>query len=102
MSGDYKGSIANFDATIKLNPKYTSAYYNRAVSKGILGMHKEAIVDYNATLKLDPKQPEAYYNRGISRVNVSDTKGACSDFDTAIKMGYAAAKEMKIIYCGKI
>jgi lipoprotein NlpI len=65
-------------------------------------MHKEAVADYDMTIKLNPKQPEAYYNRGISRVNISDMKGACADFDTAIKMGYTPAKEMKIIYCGKL
>ncbi|MDA2920748.1 tetratricopeptide repeat protein [Desulfobacterota bacterium AH_259_B03_O07] len=41
--GDYKGAIQNYTKAIELNPKYATAYINRAAAKGKLGKFKEAV-----------------------------------------------------------
>ena len=86
---------------ISLDKNYSQAYYNRAVSKAIMGNHKEALPDYDEAINADPKNYEAYYNRGISRMNIQDAKGACEDFHRSLELGYKPAEQMVNIYCPK-
>ena len=84
-----------------MDKNFSQAYYNRAVSKAILGNHKDALPDYDMAVKADPRNAEAYYNRGISRMNVQDTNGGCDDFHKSFELGYAPAEQMIKIYCPK-
>lgn len=43
--GDYKGSIADYDAAINLKPDFAYAYYNRGCAKDKLGQIYEAESD---------------------------------------------------------
>ena len=86
---------------IELDNNYAQAYYNRAVSKAILGDHQGALPDYDYIILKDPKNPEAYYNRGIARMNVHDTEGACEDFQKAVELNFQPAEAMLKMYCPK-
>jgi tetratricopeptide (TPR) repeat protein len=43
--GDYKGSLIDLDATIKLDPEDPSAYFDRAKARSKLGMKVKACID---------------------------------------------------------
>ncbi len=43
--GDYKGSLIDLDATIKLNPEDVSPYFHRAKARSKLGMKVKACMD---------------------------------------------------------
>ena len=52
--------------SIRLDPQYTDAYFNRGVAYGDLGEYDRAIQDYDAVVRLDPEYTDAYHNRGFA------------------------------------
>jgi tetratricopeptide (TPR) repeat protein len=85
-SQDFAGSIKDFDKAIKLDAKYTDAYYNRATSKMYVKDYKGAISDYNKAIELKPDFLNAFTNRAVAKLKSNDPKGAIQDFDSAIKL----------------
>jgi serine/threonine protein kinase len=84
--GDLDGAIADYDAAIRLDPKFTLAYYNRGIARADKGDLDGAMADYDAAIRLDPKHARAYYNRGIAREGKGDLDGAIDDYDAAIRL----------------
>jgi tetratricopeptide (TPR) repeat protein len=56
---DYARAVADFDAAIKLDPHYATAFFNRANSKLNAGDKSGAIDDYRQALQLRPSFREA-------------------------------------------
>jgi len=56
---DYERAIADFDAAIKIDPRYATAFYNRGNSKLNSGDRAGAIADYRQALELRPGFKEA-------------------------------------------
>jgi tetratricopeptide (TPR) repeat protein len=56
---DYVHAIADFDAAIKLDPRYATAFYNRANAKLNAGDKPGAIADYREAVALRPAFKEA-------------------------------------------
>ena len=56
---DYADAVADFDAAIKLDPHYATAFYNRANAKLNTGDKQGAIADYRQALQLHPGFNEA-------------------------------------------
>ena len=56
---DYEHAIADFDAAIKIDPRYATAFYNRGNSKLNSGDKAGAIADYRQALELRPGFKEA-------------------------------------------
>jgi tetratricopeptide (TPR) repeat protein len=80
-------AVAQFSRALKLNPRYTIAYFMRAMAQDLLQMYPQALADYNQALSLNPKYAEAYGNRGLLKANkLTDRPGAISDYRTAAKI----------------
>lgn len=84
--GDYDGAIADCSKAIALNPKYASAYYNRATARKSAGDINGAIADLNIVIELDPKNSDAYCNRGTIKSATGDLDGAIADYSKSIKL----------------
>jgi tetratricopeptide (TPR) repeat protein len=56
---DYAHAVAEFDAAIKLDQHYATAFYNRANAKLNTGDKPGAIADYRQALQLRPGFQEA-------------------------------------------
>lgn len=84
--GDYQGAIEAFDEALLLDPKYSSAYNNRACAYSKLGRYDQAIEDCNEALAIDSKDAVAYYNRGNLYYDKGDNDRAIADHDTAISL----------------
>ena len=56
--GDHFGAILDYTKAIKLDPKHINAYYNRSISKALLGGIKGACVDANKVVSLGDNDPE--------------------------------------------
>jgi tetratricopeptide (TPR) repeat protein len=84
--GDYKGSIADLEQAIQINPKYALAYFGLGFNRNALGDKKGAIADLDQAIRLDPKYAPAYVSRGFFRKELGDKKGAIADYNIAISL----------------
>jgi tetratricopeptide (TPR) repeat protein len=99
---DFVGALKDFDAAISLNPKFASAYIDRAwVKIFVLGDIDSSLADYDKAIELDPSNGAAFFLRGKLRyLNSSLEKQAIADveqsailFDGANDLGnYLSAK----------
>lgn len=53
--GDFITAVARFDASLKAEPRYASAHYNRAAAMQSLGRHDEAIRGYSHAVAIEPE-----------------------------------------------
>jgi tetratricopeptide (TPR) repeat protein len=79
-------AVTQFNQAIALNPRYTTAYFMRAIAKGQLNDPQGALADYNKAIYLNPKSVDAYINRGLLKKELNDAQGALADYDKAISL----------------
>ncbi|HTY13329.1 MAG TPA: tetratricopeptide repeat protein [Candidatus Omnitrophota bacterium] len=82
---DYDRAYSDFSRAIAADPKYSSAYINRALIRYYRGDVGGSIADYDQAIKIDPTIGEAYGNRGNSYVAKGDTVKALADYELALK-----------------
>ena len=56
---DNERAIADYDMSIKLDPNYATAYYNRGNSRLATGDKEGAVADYRQAAKLNPSLKQA-------------------------------------------
>lgn len=83
---DYDCQIKNYTEAIKLDPKFSTAFYNRGTAYYDKKEYETAITDFNRAIELNPKYTDAYINRGLSYNDSGDYDTAIRDFDTAIRL----------------
>jgi tetratricopeptide (TPR) repeat protein len=86
---DFKGSAADFDQAIKLQPNNPGLYANRGSALSMLGDKKGAMADYDTALRLEPGHPINHVNRAMLLTDMGDTAGAL----TAIRKALAIAPD---------
>jgi lipoprotein NlpI len=77
-------ALADFDAAIRLNPRYQNAYVNRGDIHHFKGQDEKAIDDYDAALKLRAGDEVAYYDRGNAYAALGKHRQAIDDYGAAI------------------
>lgn len=65
-SNDRPGSIADYDQSIKLDPKFPPAWQRRGVAHFMLAHIKESIADFDKYLELVPDAKPDHWQRGIA------------------------------------
>ena len=85
-TGDYKGAILDYDKSIKLDPNYAKAIYNRGLSKYELEDYLEAIKDFDKAIELGYKNPNLYTTRGLCNYKIKDYYEFLWDYDKAIEL----------------
>ena len=93
QAGYQTKAIADYTASIRLNPRQPYPYNNRGLTYSKLGEYDKALRDYETALKIDPKYAYAYNNRGLTYQTIGDQTEAIKNFDSAIALrpGYAYA-----------
>jgi tetratricopeptide (TPR) repeat protein len=61
--GNQLEALQDCDYAIALNPKFTNAYFRRALTYGEIGDLELALSNYNNTIDLDPQHIDAYIQR---------------------------------------
>jgi hypothetical protein len=92
-TGEFDRAIADFDASIRLDPASAWTYNNRGSAWYFKGDPDRAIVDFDKAIQRDPAYALAYHNRGEIRKDKGDFNGAIADYGAAIGLdsGYTAA-----------
>ncbi len=85
QAGKFKWAIADYNAAIKMNPKYAAAYNNRGNAHNELGKRNVALADYSKAIELEPRFALAYGNRGNLYNELGEFDKSLADFDTAIR-----------------
>jgi tetratricopeptide (TPR) repeat protein len=96
---DFVKAIASFDKAIQLDESLAFAYFNRAITHGLMGNHRSAIEDYGKSMKYRKKFTEAYYNRGLTFIYTGKNTYGCEDMGSAGELGKTAAYTVIKIYC---
>lgn len=97
---DYTGAIEEFDKAIKLNPKFTRAYWYKAECKFYLQDYSGAISECNKAISINPDRSGVPYNiRGNSKFKLSDKMGACLDWSKAGELGEIQVYDIIKQYC---
>jgi tetratricopeptide (TPR) repeat protein len=83
---EFQKSLSDYNQTIIIRPKESTAYYNRATLKDIkLNDTQGALSDYNQAIILNPKFFQAYNHRAnLKHTKLNDIQGALSDYNQAI------------------
>jgi tetratricopeptide (TPR) repeat protein len=84
QQGDYAAAVADFNETLRLNPRSEMALNNRAGCYTYLRNWPAALRDFDSALQLKPN-PDYFINRGILKQRMGDTAGALRDFDAVIE-----------------
>lgn len=83
--------ISDYGKVISLDPKFVTAYYNRANIYSELKEYQRAIDDYTRAIELEPDFAEAYFNRGLTRVLAGKDKEGIFDLSKAGELGIPEA-----------
>lgn len=85
-AGDYKGAIADYDESIRLDDQNADAFNERGLAKYALQDYQAALSDYDEALKLDDRHSNTYGNRGLAKHALQDYQGAIEDYNQAIRL----------------
>jgi tetratricopeptide (TPR) repeat protein len=87
MRAGREEAVQQLSRAIALKPKYTTAYYVRAIINDLLGNYPSALVDFNQVIALDPKNANAYNHRGVLKhTKLNDSQGALADYNQVITL----------------
>ncbi|HET6883755.1 MAG TPA: tetratricopeptide repeat protein [Pirellulales bacterium] len=89
--GELDNALADFDASLKLDPDDARAWYNRGLVHARLGQSRLALDDWSHTIALSPDFAAAWLNRGILYADSSELGKAESDFNRVIELEPRAA-----------
>jgi tetratricopeptide (TPR) repeat protein len=93
---DYKGSIIDYTAAIKLAPNQIELYYYRAESYQRMKNYKSALADLATALKIEPKNVYYNYHRALVKQEMGDLKGAIADM--TVYLNGAKPEDSKGLY----
>jgi protein O-mannosyl-transferase len=82
--GNLPAALANYTQSIKLNPKFADAVFNRGTTYDALGDTRAALADFNRAVELNPKQADVYNNRGWLLFRQGNRQAAMRDYKSAI------------------
>ena len=105
-AANYEDAIADFTEAINLEPSYSQAYFNRAMTKQQLYLQEEAVEDfiraaeiyrfkkrfskaitsYNKALKIDDRSIPAYLGRAELYLAKGEEIAALADYDKVVRV----------------
>ena len=85
-AGNLHGAMADFNRSIRLEPRDGGAFHGRGLARARLGDLKGAVEDFTEALRLRPGHAIAHSNRGLARSDLKDTAGALSDLNRALHL----------------
>jgi tetratricopeptide (TPR) repeat protein len=84
--GECGRAIADYNVTIRLDPKSVSAYNTRGDCYMRQGSNLRALEDYAQAIELDPADSRAYKSRGEAYENLGQLDGALEAYSDAVRI----------------
>ncbi len=84
--GQYKNSLADFTAAIKVMPDDGVSYYNRGRAYDLMGELDKAIEDYGEAIRLRPDLWRPFNNRCYARAKLGEYEEGQKDCEQALRM----------------
>ena len=81
-------ALMDYNQTLRLDPTFPEAYFNRGNAYYQLGIHSLAIADYTHYISLDPFDAEIYYKRSLAYKKIDALENAATDKKKARLLGY--------------
>ena len=85
-NGDYLDAIECYNKALNLNPRMTTAYFNRGICYSAAGELDQAITDYSRAIELTPEDADAYFQRGYAYGELGEYELAIQDCTKAIEL----------------
>jgi tetratricopeptide (TPR) repeat protein len=79
-------ALQDYDAALRLNPKYAGAMRNRGIVHASKGDYDSAIRDFSEAARLDSDDPHALIGRGLVYCTRHEFAEAVRDFDAALRI----------------
>jgi tetratricopeptide (TPR) repeat protein len=86
LKGDHDGALADYDATLRLNPKETLAHSGRGMIYSRLGDQDRAIAELDIAIELDQSFAVLYDARASAYGIKGDYERAITDYDQALRI----------------
>ena len=80
----YEAALTDFDQLIRFNPKFVTAYYNRALVYVDMKQPDDAMRDLTAAIGIDKDYAGAYAQRGLLHEKLAARELAIADFRAAL------------------
>jgi len=85
-SGEYKEAIKCYNKALKIDPKFSRAWYNKGSAFHDLEKYKEAIKCYDKAIEINPEYAAAWNNKGVALEKQEKYKEAIKCYDKAIEI----------------
>jgi tetratricopeptide (TPR) repeat protein len=82
----YERARLDFDAAIRLDPRYAPAFSGRGRAYHLMGDDDRALADCTRAVRLDPRLAEAYCHRAGALCGKGEPGRAVADCDTALRL----------------
>jgi len=83
---EYEKAIADYGDALRLDPKWSHAYFNRANAYKALKEYGKAVGDYSEAIRFDAKAADAYFNRAGAYKARKEYDKAVSDYREVIRL----------------
>lgn len=98
---DFASALSDMNEAIKLQPRLSGLYINRAFLRYNLDDYFGAMADYDHAIELDPLNSTALFNRGLLLAEVNANDRALVDFSKVLDLNpddYRALYNRAVIY----
>src|SRR5262249_18456116 len=82
--GDFDRALADYNESIRLDPRNAYAYDNRGDLYRENGEYERAISDYSAAIRVDGTFLSAYLDRGMAYEAMGNLRSARADYQTVL------------------
>ena len=80
-TGDFDGSLDDFNTSIYIDSTISHHFGNRGIVKLKLNDFRGAMTDFNKAVELNPASIDTYFNRGSAQLTAGKYATAISDFN---------------------